>query len=78
MNIIHFPENEDHNSVVRSISQAAFDFNNESKRGRKNPIKNIFEAIGSVQAKFLKKYNIIRKTKDPVLIISTDNILDNS
>jgi hypothetical protein len=68
------PEDEDVQSVVECIKKGAYNFN-ASKKGQKYPVSSIGQAIASVSNKFFKPYNVSIKTKEPILIVTTDNIL---
>lgn len=75
--VFQMPENEDTRDVVDCIKKAAYNYN-ASKKGRKYPVNTIGQAIEGVGNKFLKPYNVGIKTKEAVLIITTDNILPRS
>jgi hypothetical protein len=72
--VFQMPENEDTRDVVELIKKAAYNFN-ASKKGRKYPVNTIGQAIEGVGNKFFKPYNVSLKTKEPVLVITTDNVL---
>ena len=71
------PENEDTRDVVELIKKGAYNYN-ASKKGRKYPVGSIGSAIEGVGTKFFKPYNLSIKTKEPVLVITTDNVLPRS
>jgi hypothetical protein len=75
--VFQMPENEDTRDVVELIKKAAYNFN-ASKKGRKYPVNTIGQAIEGVGNKFFKPYNVSLKTKEPVLVITTDNVLPRS
>ena len=75
--VLQIPENEDATEVVNGIKKAAYNFN-ASKRGRKYPVSTIGQAIDAVGSKFLKPYNVFVKTKEPVLVVKTNNVLPRS
>jgi len=75
--VFQMPENEDTRDVVELIKKAAYNFN-ASKKGRKYPVNTIGQAIEGVGSKFFKPYNVSLKTKEPVLVITTDNVLPRS
>lgn len=75
--IFQMPENEDTRDVVEHIKKAAYNFN-ASKKGRKYPVNTIGQAIEGVGNKFFKPYNVSLKTKEPILVITTDNVLPRS
>ena len=75
--VFQMPENEDTRDVIEHIKKAAYNFN-ASKKGRKYPVNTIGQAIEGVGTKFFKPYNVSLKTKEPVLVITTDNVLPRS
>lgn len=75
--VFQMPENEDTRDVIEHIKKAAYNFN-ASKKGRKYPVSTIGQAIEGVGNKFFKPYNVSLKTKEPVLVVTTDNILPRS
>jgi len=75
--VFQMPENEDTREVVELIKKGAYNFN-ASKKGRKYPVNSIGAAIEGVGSKFFKPYNLSFKTKEPVLVITTDNVLPRS
>lgn len=72
--VLQIPEDKSPLSLVERLCKAAYDFNN-SKRGRALPVKTIGEALESVPAKFTKEVELWVKTKTPVQVIKTDNVL---
>lgn len=64
----------DVNTYLPKLYDAAYEFN-RSKKGRKYPIKTVGDAMDTVQAKLLKKQGISVKTKEPVLILISDNVV---
>jgi hypothetical protein len=72
--VFQMPENEDTRDVIESVKKAAYNYN-ASKKGRKYPVNTIGQAIEGVGNKFLKPYNVSIKTKEPVLVVTTNNIL---
>jgi hypothetical protein len=75
--VFQMPENEDTRDVVELIKKAAYNYN-ASKKGRKYPVSTIGQSIEGVGNKFFKPYNVSLKTKEPVLVITTDNVLPRS
>ena len=75
--VFQMPENEDTRDVVELIKKGAYNYN-ASKKGRKYPVGSIGSAIEGVGTKFFKPYNLSIKTKEPVLVITTDNVLPRS
>ena len=72
--ILQIPEDEDVKDVIDSIKKGSYNFN-ASKKGQKYPVSSIGQAIANVGNKFFKPYNLSIKTKEPVLVVTTDNNL---
>jgi hypothetical protein len=75
--VFQMPENEDSRDIVELIKKGAYNYN-ASKKGRKYPVASIGSAIEGCGSKFFKPYNVSFKTKEPVLVITTDNVLPRS
>jgi len=65
-------ENESPATTQDRIHQAAYDFN-VTKRGRLCPVQTVGEAIENVKSKQFKEHGIWIKTKEPVLVLRTNN-----
>jgi hypothetical protein len=72
--VVQIPEDASPFSVVDRIFKAAYDFNS-SKRGRLLPVKSVGEALESASAKYFKDAELWVKTRMPVAVIVTDNVL---
>ena len=72
--VLQIPEDASPLSTQERIHKGAYDFN-ASKRGRLLPVKSIGESIESVSAKYFKEAELWVKTKLPVQILTTDNVL---
>jgi hypothetical protein len=72
--VVQIPEDASPHSVTDRIFKGAYDFN-ASKRGRLLPVKTVGEAIESASAKYFRDAELWIKTKLPVAVISTDNVL---
>lgn len=72
--VVQIPENASPFSTNDRIFKGAYDFN-ASKKGRMLPVKSIGEALESVGAKYFKESELWVKTKLPVGVVVTDNIL---
>ena len=70
--VLQIPENESAVTTQERILRATYDFN-ASKKGRLLPAKTIGEAIEHVPAKHFKEADVWVKTKNPVLVLKTDN-----
>ena len=73
--VVECAEDFDHNQVVGQVCVAAYDFNANNKKGVKKPVKTVFEALEIVPAKHFKPTGVNRKTKEPVIVVTTDNII---
>lgn len=61
-------------STLERVHKGAYDFN-ASKKGRLMPVKSIGEALESASAKYFKESELWVKTKLPVAVVVTDNVL---
>jgi len=75
--VLQIPEDDDVATVIDSIKNGAYNFN-ASKKGQKYPVSSIGQAIANVPNKFFKTNNLKIKTKEPVQIITTNNVLPRS
>lgn len=72
--VVQIPEDASPHSTTDRIFKGAYDYN-ASKRGRLLPVKSIGEALESTTAKFFKESELWVKTKTPVAVMVTDNVL---
>ena len=72
--VVQIPENASPHSTTDRIFKGAYDYN-ASKRGRLLPVKSVGEALESTGAKFFKEADLWVKTKTPVSVMLTDNVL---
>ena len=72
--VVQIPEDASPYSTTDRIFKGAYDFN-ASKRGRLLPVKSVGEALESTGAKYFKEAELWVKTKLPVAVVVTDNIL---
>lgn len=70
--VAQIPEEDPPQAAVERIHRAAYDFNT-SPKGRRMPIQSVGEACEVVAARFFKEHQIWIKTKEPVLVVKTDN-----
>jgi hypothetical protein len=70
--VVQIPEGDNFYAVQERIITAAYAFN-QSKKGRRAPIKTIAEACENVGQKYFKEQKVWIKTKEPVLVLTTDN-----
>ncbi len=72
--VIQIPEDASALSLMERIQKAAYEFN-ATRRGRKLPVESIGEALEAVPSKNFKDVEVWLKTKTPVLVLTTDNVL---
>lgn len=72
--VVAIPENASPFSTTDRIFKGAYDFN-ASKKGRMLPVKSVGEALESASAKYFKESELWVKTKMPVAVVVTDNVL---
>lgn len=72
--VLQIPEEASPLSLQERINKAAADFN-ATRRGRKLPVETVDEALESVPAKNFTEVEMWVKTKQPVLVLTTDNKL---
>jgi len=70
--VLQIPEDAAIVTTEERISNAAHAFNS-TKRGRLHPVQTIGEAIEYVKAKHFKDAGVWVKTKEPVLMLTTNN-----
>ena len=70
--ILQMPEDESPATLTDRIFRAAYEYN-ATKKGRLYPAKTVGEALEYVPAKNFKETDIWVKTKNPVLMLKTDN-----
>lgn len=70
--VLQIPEEESVATTEDRICRAAYEFNT-TKRGRLLPAKTIGEALEHVPAKHFKEAGVWVKTKEPVLMLKTNN-----
>ncbi len=72
--VVQIPENASPHSTTDRIFKGAYDFN-ASKRGQLLPVKSVGEALESAGAKYFREAELWIKTKLPVAVMITDNVL---
>lgn len=72
--VVQIPEDADPHSAPRKLYGGAYDFN-QTPKGKRMPLKTIADACEFGSVKIFKEHKIWIKTKDPVLIIPTNNKL---
>lgn len=72
--VLQMPEDGNVRDVLPLVWDSAWAFN-VSKKGRLLPVKTVGDAIENVSAKFFKERGVWIKTKTPVLVIKSDNLI---
>lgn len=70
--IIQTKEEMDHTEVMPKIIEAVKEFN-LTKKGMKAPIKTIGEAFEHCKKKLMTSRGVNPKTKEPIIVVKTDN-----
>lgn len=72
--IVQIPEDDNPATALEKLHLGAYDFNRSAK-GRRYPVKTVAEACEFGSAKIFKEQKIWIKTKEPVLVVRTNNKL---
>lgn len=72
--VLQIPDTESPVTTVERLFRASYEFN-ATKKGRLLPVKTVGEAIENVPAKHFKETEVWVKTKTPVLVLTTDNLI---
>lgn len=72
--VAQIPEDDAVGETMDRLIRASYEYN-ISKKGRKYPVKTVGEACEAVSGKFLKEQDLWMKTKEPVQVIVTDNVI---
>lgn len=72
--ILMIREDDDVGEVPFKVAEAIRAFN-ESKKGRKCPVKSFAEACANVSAKYWKQVGLKVKTKESIYFQSTENLV---
>ncbi len=70
--VLQIPQDESPASVQERLLKGAYDYN-DSKKGRLYPARTVGDAIEGVPAKFFREAELWVKTKEPVIVLRTDN-----
>ncbi len=70
--VLQIPEDASPASVQERLLKGVYDYN-ASKKGRLYPAKTVGDAVEGVPAKFFKEVELWVKTKEPVIVLRTDN-----
>ena len=72
--VLQLPEDDSPYVVTERLIRSAYE-HNQSKKGRRLPVKTIGEVCEHVPARLAKEQNLWIKTKEPVLLVRTDNLV---
>jgi hypothetical protein len=70
--VLQIPDNASPATTPDRVFRAAYDFN-ASKKGRLLPVKTVGDAFENVPAKHYKEAELWVKTKEPVIVLRTNN-----
>lgn len=72
--VVQIPEDENPATALEKLHLGAYDFN-RSVKGRRYPVSTVAEACEFGSQKIFKEQKIWIKTKEPVLVVRTNNKL---
>jgi hypothetical protein len=72
--VLQIPEEDSPATAEERIHRGAYDFN-ATPKGRRIPVQSVGEACEAVPSRILKEHNVWVKTKEPVLVLRTDNTI---
>lgn len=73
--VFKVPDEENHTDVLGRFYKGVYEFNAKSRKGRKSPIKTVGGGIQAVGSKFFKPNKTPILTKEPVIVLVTDNTI---
>ena len=81
--VLQMNEEDNHTEIIEKINKATYAYNNDvlngkKKNSRKNPVYKVSESLEQVTAKYFKEEEISVKTKEPTVIVRTDNEIPQS
>lgn len=72
--VVQIPDNDSPVTTPERIFRAVYEYNT-TKKGRMLPVKTVGEALENVPAKHFKESEVWVKTKTPVLVLKSDNLI---
>ncbi len=72
--VLQIPEDDSPYAATERLIRSAYEFN-QTKKGRRLPVKTIAEVCEHVPAKIAKEQNLWIKTKEPILLVRSDNLV---
>ena len=73
--VVKMPEDQKPSELLAKIQTAVAKQNNNTKKGRKFPLKSLAEAFNGLKRKFTKEENFQPLTRDPVQVTVSDGKL---
>ena len=70
--VLQIPESESPASIQERVLKGTYDYN-ASKKGQLYPAKTVGDALEDVPARFFREVELWVKTKNPVVVLRTDN-----
>lgn len=70
--VLQIPEDDSPSLLLDRLHKSAYDFN-ATPKGRRMPVQTIAEACEVVPPKISKEHLVWIKTKEPVLVVTTNN-----
>ncbi|PWM28992.1 MAG: hypothetical protein DBX55_07920 [Verrucomicrobia bacterium] len=70
--VVQIPEDDNPADALERVHRGVYDFN-ASPKGRRMPIETVSDACEFGSAKMYKEHKIWIKTKEPVLVVRTNN-----
>ncbi len=71
--VFKVPEDEKHTEVMARFFRGVYHFNSNSRKGKKKPIQSVGDGIQTVPTKHFKPNKSPVLTKEPVIVLVTDN-----
>lgn len=72
--VVQIPDEDSPVTTPERIFRAVYEYNT-TKKGRRLPVKTVGEAMENVPAKHFKESEVWVKTKTPVLVVPTNNLI---
>jgi len=72
--VLQIPEDDDPRIAEERLVKAAYEYNTTAK-GQRMPVKTIGETCEVVTTRITKEHHVWIKTKEPVLVNFTDNVI---
>jgi len=73
--VVKMPEDQKASDLLAKIQTAVAKQNNNTKKGRKSPLRSLAEAFNGLKRKFTKEENFAVMTRESVQVIVSDGTL---